>query len=102
MRAYLSDIDGSPVSQTISSDKPVIIKGMLVKTDGMNNATLEIIDADGSVTPPGGLVVYGEHGYGGMTNVDETASPSIIATLTGSGSSAVIYYEEIPWKELAR
>jgi hypothetical protein len=98
MRIHLSAGD----QKTISQIKPIVIKGFLIATDDQNDATLTITDANGDVLPVGGFRVQGNVDYGGLTTMHETCDPAVVAELQGTGSSAIIYYEEIPWQELAK
>lgn len=81
---------------------PIILKGVLVDTDGINSAELSIIDSNGSVTPVGGLHISGASNYGGLVQLNEACEPTITIELVGTGSSATIYYEEIQWKDVLK
>jgi len=98
MRAYLNGDE----QKTISQDKPVIIKGWIIATDDIHDATLIIADANGDVTPPNGFRVQAENDYGGASQINETCDPAITAELQGEGASATIYYEAIEWKDILK
>jgi hypothetical protein len=74
-------------------DMPIIITGWLVDTNGDNDATLKINDANGPVIPNSGFTVTGLRDSGGVSgfSIDELRLP-VVAELTGAGSNAMIYF----------
>jgi len=81
---------------------PIILKSVLIDTDGTNDAVLTIVDANGDVTPVNGFKVRGNSEHGGFMQLNEPCEPSIVVELTGTGATATVYYEEIQWKDVLK
>lgn len=96
MRLHIADGEQKSITT------PIILKSVLIDTDGENDATLTIVDVAGDVTPLGGFVVSGRENHGGFMQLNEACEPSIVVELAGTGSNATIYYEEIQWKDVLK
>lgn len=92
-RFHIQEIDGP---KDLVSTEPVIVTGWLIVTNGSNDAVLVGVDFDGDIFPPAGLTVKGQENWGGA-NLHLVVKPTITFTLTGTGSQATIYYENLKW-----
>lgn len=89
MRLHIAGGEIKVISDTV----PVKIRSVLIDTDGVNDATLNIMDSLGDVTPAGGFKVPGDAEFAGFMQLGEECYPTVQAQLTGTGATATIYYD---------
>ena len=85
MRIHLTGGEG-PV--TLSQDKPIKIRSILIDRENDDVVALTIVDSIGDVTPVGGF-------RWSLIGLNEPCYPTVIATLAAPDTvTAVIYYDE--------
>lgn len=74
---------------------PGIIEGIMVYTDGTNNATLTVYDnasaATGDVAMK--MVVKGADLIGGLVDLSVETTNGIYADISGTGATYIVYYK---------
>ncbi len=92
----LSVVSYSSGTKTTSgqiTDSMGALTGVLVMTDGTNNATATLRDGETGKVIAGPFVVVGASRFGGGTwEIPVRYSSSLWLTLSGTGASAVVYY----------
>lgn len=95
----------TPVGWSYSGEKGVatsVIKasagqlhGVLVKTDGINDVTIQLYDHASTATNPitPAIVVPGTDRYGSIMDIDATCSNGIVLVLSGTGGVATVVYK---------
>ncbi len=91
--SIVSYSSGSVTASKQIADGMGALTGVLVMTDGTNNATATLRDGETGKVIAGPFVVVGASRFGGSTwEIPVRYSSSLWITLSGTGASAVVYY----------
>lgn len=93
--AWFAETSGEQTSDSVICDKPCYLSGVLVITDGENNAKLILYDnaSAASGTVVGEFTIVSTDHYGGRTwNHPVVCTNGIYADIDGTGASYTVEY----------
>lgn len=89
----VSIVSGLKTSDELINTGSSVVTGLLVYTDGSNDATCTVYDnTEGSGKVITKFIVKGSELYGGVVGVRWAANTGVYITISGTGSSANLYY----------